>query len=70
MVRAMENTVYFAPSNLCLKFPESASSIIVLDGTCLAFQNYDKPAIALAEIDPEIATGLLAKRFKPDVYKS
>lgn len=68
MVRAMENTIYFAPSNYFLKYPESASSVISPDGTCLAFQEYGKPGIAIAEIDPGKATGLLAKRFKPEVY--
>lgn len=64
MMRAMENTIYFASVNYSMRFPESASSLIAPDGSCIAHQPYSKPGIVVADIDPEKATGLLAKRFK------
>jgi 5-aminopentanamidase len=68
MVRAMENTIYYAPCNYAFRFPESASSVIAPDGTCLVHQKYGKPGIVVADIDTALATGLLAKRFKPQLY--
>lgn len=68
MARALENTIYYAPSNYTLPFNESASSIIAPDGTCLAYQNYGSSGIVVADIDPSKATRLLAKRFKKELY--
>ena len=68
MLRAMENTIYFATSNYASKYPESASAIIAPDGTCVACQPYRIPGVTVAEIDLAMATGLLAKRFNPDLY--
>jgi predicted amidohydrolase len=68
MMRAMENTIYFASSNYATRFQESASSIIAPDGTCIAHQQYGQAGVIVAEIDPSLATGKLAKRFKPELY--
>ena len=68
MVRALENTIYFATSNYSLTYPESASAIIAPDGTCVAQQQYCQPGVTVADIDLGKATGLLAKRFRPEVY--
>jgi predicted amidohydrolase len=68
MMRALENTIYFAPSNYTFKYPESASAIIAPDGTCIAYQQYGQVGVAVAEIEPAKATGLLAKRFKAALY--
>ena len=68
MMRAMENTIYFASSNYATKFQESASSIIAPDGTCIAHQQYGEPGVIVADIDPLLATAKLAKRFKPELY--
>lgn len=68
MMRALENTIYFASSNYAFRFPESASAIIGSDGTCIAHETYGKTGVIVAEIDPTLATGLLAKRFKPELY--
>ena len=70
MMRAMENTIYFASSNYAFLYPESASSIIAPDGTCMAYQKYGETGVVIAEIDPEQATGLLAKRFKAHLYEN
>lgn len=68
MLRAMENTIYFATSNYASKYPESASAVIAPDGRCLAYQPYREPGVTVVDIDLEQATGLLAKRFSPALY--
>ena len=67
MMRALENTIYFASSNYAFDYPESASSIIATDGTCIAHQPYTMPGVLVREIDIDKATGFLAKRFKPQL---
>lgn len=47
MLRAMENTIYFAPCNYAFQYPESASSVIAPDGTCLVHQAYGQPGIVI-----------------------
>ncbi|MDF2430837.1 MAG: 5-aminopentanamidase [Mucilaginibacter sp.] len=42
MMRAMENTIYFDSSNFASLYPESASSIIAPDGTCVAHETYGR----------------------------
>jgi len=69
MMRALENTIYFAGSNYTTRFPESASAVIAPDGTCLAYQAYGMPGILVVDIDLSKATGFLAKRFKPELYE-
>lgn len=68
MMRALENTIYFASTNYTFDFPDSASSIIAPDGTCMAHANYGEVGVIVADIDLELATGLLAKRFKNDLF--
>ena len=69
MMRAMENTIYFASVGYTTKYPESASSIIAPDGTCITYQPYGEVGVIVADIDIEKATGLLARRFKPDLVR-
>jgi len=66
MMRAIENTIYFATSNYTLPYPQSASAVIDPAGHCMAYQPYGVPGFAMAEIDTEKATGLLAGRFRPE----
>jgi predicted amidohydrolase len=68
MMRALENTIYFASSNYASKYPESGSAIIAPDGTCIAHEVYGRTGVIVADIDTEAATGLLAKRFKNNLY--
>jgi predicted amidohydrolase len=68
MMRALENTIYFASCNYATRFPESASSVIAPDGTCIAHGRYGEAGIIVADIDPALATGYLAKRFRADLY--
>jgi predicted amidohydrolase len=68
MMRALENTIYFASVGYTMKYQEAATSLIAPDGTCLAYQTYGEEGIIVTEIDTDKATGLLAKRFKPELY--
>ncbi|GAA3948555.1 carbon-nitrogen hydrolase family protein [Chitinophaga oryziterrae] len=69
MMRALENTIYFASSNYASLYPDSGSAIIAPDGRCIIHETYGKPGVIVADIDPEAATGLLAKRLKNELYK-
>jgi predicted amidohydrolase len=68
MMRALENTIYFASSNYASLYPGSASSILAPDGKCIAHETYGRTGVIVADIDPDLATGLLAKRFKKELY--
>jgi predicted amidohydrolase len=68
MMRAIENTIYFASCNYTMKYPESATSIIDPEGNCIAHQLYSEVGVLVADVDTEKATGLLAKRFRTDLY--
>lgn len=68
MMRALENTIYFASVNYASRYPDSASAVIAPDGSCVAHAAYGQAGITVANIDPALATGLLAKRFKEDLY--
>lgn len=64
IMRAMENTIYFASVNYASRYPDSASAVIDPQGTCLVHEVYGRAGVIVADIDPGSATGLLAKRFK------
>jgi predicted amidohydrolase len=66
MMRALENTIYFASVNYAMRFHESGTALIGPDGTCIAHEAYGQEGVLVVEIDPSLATGLLAKRFKPE----
>ncbi|RCH54974.1 carbon-nitrogen hydrolase family protein [Mucilaginibacter hurinus] len=68
MMRAIENTIYVAGINYASRYPESASAIIAPNGVCLGWQPYGEPGVLVTEIDTSLATALLAKRFKPNIY--
>lgn len=69
IMRAAENTIYFASVNYAMKYPESATSLIGPDGKCIAHETYGEVGVIVIDIDLNKATGLLAKRFKPELYK-
>ena len=69
MMRALENTIYFASVNYAMRFHESGTAFINPDGTCLANEVYGKQGVLVADIDLTLATGLLASRFKPELYE-
>ncbi|MFD2597436.1 carbon-nitrogen hydrolase family protein [Sphingobacterium corticis] len=68
LMRALENTIYFASVNYASKFTESASAVINPEGSLLAHQPYGVEGVLVVDIDLTKATGLLAKRFKPQLF--
>lgn len=69
MCRALENGIYFASVNYAFRYPESATSLIGPDGTCLAHLPYGEEGVLVEEIDLASATGLLASRYAPERYR-
>ena len=67
LCRAAENTVWFASVNCAIEGSPSTSAVIRPDGTVLAWQPYAKEGLLVADIDPRLATGLLAARCKTSV---
>lgn len=65
MMRALENSIYFASVNYASKYQEAASAVIAPDGSCVANQHYGESGVLTVDIDLSKATGMLAKRFKP-----
>jgi len=68
MMRALENTIYFASVNYSSLYPESASALIDPSGSCVVHETYGRSGIVIGDIDPEQATGMLARRFKNVLY--
>jgi len=69
MMRALENTIYFASVNYALRFQESATSLIAPSGQCQAHLPYGQEGVLVLEIDVKEATGLLAQRYAPERYQ-
>lgn len=68
LMRSRENTIYFASVNYALRFPESATSLITPSGECQAYLPYGEEGVLVQSIAPELATGLLARRYAPARY--
>ena len=60
---------HFASINYSSLYSESASAIIDPLGNCVVHEAYGRTGIIIADIDPNKATGMLAKRFKNSLYK-
>jgi predicted amidohydrolase len=69
MMRSIENTIYFASVNYALRFQESATSLITPSGRCQAYLPYAQEGVLVQAIQPEEATGLLARRYAPERYQ-
>ena len=69
MCRALENTIYVASVNYAFRYPESATSLIGPNGECLTHLPYGQEGVLLWDIDPTVATGLLASRYAPERYE-
>ena len=69
MMRSIENTIYFASVNYAMRFQESATSLIAPSGGCQAHLPYGEEGVLVQAIDPEQATGLLARRYAPERYR-
>ena len=64
LCRAAENTCYFASVNCASEGSPSTSAIVHPDGTVLAWQPYGEEGLLVADLDTELATGLLASRCR------
>jgi predicted amidohydrolase len=70
LCRAAENTCYFASVNYAISGSDTTSAIINPDGTVLAWQPYGIEGLLLADLDLTLATGLYARRLKPQASNS
>ena len=68
IARSVENTIYFASVNYALRYQESATSVIDPDGACEAYVPYGEEQLLVHDLDLSRATGLIARRYNPDVY--
>jgi predicted amidohydrolase len=66
LCRAAENTCYVATVNCASAGSPTTSAVARPDGTLLSYQPYGKEGLLVADIDTAEATGLLARRYKPD----
>lgn len=65
LCRAAENTCYVATVNFASAGSPTTSAIVNPDGTLLSYQPYGEEGLLIGDIDLDLATGLLAKRYKP-----
>ncbi len=64
LCRAAENTCYFASVNCASEGSGTTSAVIRPDGSVQCFQPYGVAGLLIAEVDTELATGLLASRCR------
>jgi predicted amidohydrolase len=64
LCRAAENTCYFTTVNCASLGSPTTSAIVNPDGTLLSYQPYGEEGLLIADIDLDLATGLLASRYK------
>ena len=62
--RAAENTVWFATVNCAGPGAPTTSAVARPDGTLHCFQPHGQAGLLLADLDPSLATGLLARRAR------
>jgi predicted amidohydrolase len=65
LCRAAENTCYFATVNYASAGSPTTSAVAGPDGILLCSQPYGEPGLLIADLDLSLATGLLAKRYRP-----
>jgi len=66
LMRALENTIYVAAANAAAPDQGSASCVISPEGALLAQVPYGTPGVAVADVDPARADGLMARRYAPE----
>lgn len=64
LCRAAENTCYIASVNYASPGSPTTSAVVNPDGTLLAFQPYGREGLLVADLELELATGLLARRLR------
>ena len=67
LCRAAENTCYFATVNFATDGSPTTSAVVRPDGTLLNYQPYGEEGLLIADIDVDLATGLLAGRYRPEI---
>lgn len=70
IMRSRENTIWFASVNYGVRYQESATTVINPTGELHAHLPYGEAGVLVTEIDPALATGLLARRFAPERYRA
>ena len=65
LCRAAENTCYVATVNCASLDSPTTSAVVRPDGMLLSYQPYGEEGLLIANIHTELATGLLASRYKP-----
>ena len=68
MCRALENAIFFASVGYALRYQEAATALISPEGECLDHLPYGQPGLLLADIDPDAASRVYARRFAPETY--
>lgn len=68
IARAAENEIYFASVNCAMRFQDSATTLINPDASCAAFVPYGREGLLVHDLDLDLATGLYAGRYDPNVY--
>jgi predicted amidohydrolase len=65
LCRAAENTIWIASVNYAAEGSATTSAFVKPDGSLLGFQPYGKEGLLVADLDLSLATGFLARRFRP-----
>jgi predicted amidohydrolase len=65
LCRAAENTCYFATVNYAVPNAQTTSAVVRPDGSLLCYQPRGEAGLLVADVDPALATGLLARRYRP-----
>ena len=65
LCRAAENSCYFATVNFASAGSPTTSAVAAPDGTLLSYQPYGQEGLLIADLDLSLATGLLARRYRP-----
>ena len=66
LCRAAENTIWIASVNYAAEGSATTSAVVRPDGTLLSYQPYGVSGLLAADLDLSLATGLLAKRLRPN----
>jgi predicted amidohydrolase len=66
LLRALENTVYLAASNVAGADQGSITGIVAPDGRLITSLDYGRVGVVAADIDLDLATRLLALRWAPE----
>lgn len=65
LCRAAENNCFVASVNCASEGSGTTSVVVAPDGALMGYQPYGKEGLFVVEIEPSLATGVLAKRYKP-----